>query len=34
MRRMRAHVELEVADPGGVARLAAEWCQRYLWSMA
>jgi len=34
MRRMRAHVELEVADPGGVARLAAEWCQRYLWSLA
>ena len=34
MRRMRAHVELELAHPERVAPLAAEWCQRYLWSMA
>jgi dienelactone hydrolase len=34
MHRMRAHVELEVAGPERVARLAVEWCQRYLWSMA
>ena len=34
MRRMRAHVELELAGPEQVAPLAAEWCQRYLWSMA
>lgn len=34
MRRMQAHVELEVAPAEHVARLAAEWCQRYLWSMA
>lgn len=34
MRRMRAHVELEIAPEGAVAELAAEWCQRYLWSMA
>jgi len=34
MRRMRAHVELEIAPEGALAELAAEWCQRYLWSMA
>lgn len=34
MQRMRAHVELETARSSDVARLAAEWCQRYLWSMA
>ena len=34
MHRMRAHVELEIAAPASVADLAAEWCQRYLWSMA
>jgi dienelactone hydrolase len=34
MRRMRAHVEVEVAADGAVAELAAAWCQRYLWSMA
>lgn len=34
MQRMRAHVELEIAAPANVAALAAEWCQRYLWSMA
>ena len=34
MHRMRAHVELEMAAPAQVASLAAEWCQRYLWSMA
>jgi len=38
MRRMRAHVELElVTDGEGAAQvgdLAAGWCQRYLWSMA
>lgn len=34
MQRMRAHVELEIAEPAQVAELAAEWCQRYLWSMA
>jgi dienelactone hydrolase len=34
MRRMRAHVELEVASAAQVPALAAEWCQRYLWSMA
>jgi dienelactone hydrolase len=34
MRRMRAHVELEVASVAQVPALAAEWCQRYLWSMA
>src|SRR4051812_16444602 len=34
MRRMRAHVELEVADAAAVAELVAGWCQRYLWSMA
>ena len=32
--RMRAHVELEIVASGEVASLAAEWCQRYLWSMA
>jgi dienelactone hydrolase len=34
MRRMRAHVELEVAAEVDVAELTAAWCQRYLWSMA
>ncbi|HKU46353.1 MAG TPA: hypothetical protein VJQ58_05680 [Burkholderiales bacterium] len=34
MHRMRAHVELELAAPAQVASLTAEWCQRYLWSMA
>jgi dienelactone hydrolase len=34
MHRMRAHVELEIAAAGALAGLAAEWCQRYLWSMA
>jgi pimeloyl-ACP methyl ester carboxylesterase len=34
MRRMRAHVELEIAPEGAVAQLALEWYQRYLWSMA
>lgn len=34
MHRMRAHVELELAEPPRVAQLAAGWCQRYLWSMA
>jgi putative phosphoribosyl transferase len=34
MHRMRAHVELETASAAQVAELAAEWCQRYLWSMA
>jgi len=34
MRRMHAHVELELAPPPGVAALTVEWCQRYLWSMA
>jgi putative phosphoribosyl transferase len=34
MQRMRAHVELELAAPAQVASLTAEWCQRYLWSMA
>jgi putative phosphoribosyl transferase len=34
MHRMRAHVELEMAAAGRVAQLTAEWCQRYLWSMA
>ena len=34
MRRMRAHVELEIAPEAVVAELAAGWCQRYLWSMA
>lgn len=34
MRRMRAHVELEIAPEGAVAQIAADWCQRYLWSMA
>jgi putative phosphoribosyl transferase len=34
MRRMRAHVELEVAAEADVAELTASWCQRYLWSMA
>lgn len=34
MQRMRAHVELETASVAEVAALAAEWCQRYLWSMA
>lgn len=34
MRRMRAHVELEIAPESVVAELVAGWCQRYLWSMA
>jgi putative phosphoribosyl transferase len=34
MHRMRSHVELELATPAEVAGLTAEWCQRYLWSMA
>ena len=38
MRRMRAHVELEIDAEAKVAahvsNLAAGWCQRYLWSMA
>ena len=34
MHRMRAHVELEMAASARVASLSAEWCQRYLWSMA
>ena len=34
MHRMRAHVELEMAASPRVPALAAEWCQRYLWSMA
>ncbi|HUQ73930.1 MAG TPA: dienelactone hydrolase family protein, partial [Burkholderiales bacterium] len=34
MRRMRAHVEIEIAADAEVAELAAGWCQRYLWSMA
>ena len=34
MQRMHAHVELETTSRAGVAALAAEWCQRYLWSMA
>lgn len=34
VRRMRAHVELEMAAAGRVAELTVEWCQRYLWSMA
>jgi putative phosphoribosyl transferase len=34
MHRMRAHVELELAAPAQVPSLTAEWCQRYLWSMA
>lgn len=34
MRRMRAHVEIEIAAAADVAELVAGWCQRYLWSMA
>jgi putative phosphoribosyl transferase len=34
MRRMRAHVEIEVAAGADVGELTAGWCQRYLWSMA
>jgi dienelactone hydrolase len=34
MRRMRAHVEIEIAADLEVAELVAGWCQRYLWSMA
>lgn len=34
MHRMRSHAELELATPAQVAELTAEWCQRYLWSMA
>jgi putative phosphoribosyl transferase len=34
MHRMRSHAELELATPADVPGLTAEWCQRYLWSMA